>query len=266
MTSLTAWVAVDGRGTSALYFASDSRLTWSPKGLEWSFGRKLFASRSTSDIFGYCGDVLFPSLVLGQVESLLNSSFLFAGGGPPEDRHKGFVRMIQSSFESYPIGRRAAFSIIHGAREGASLKSAFHLWRLDWSEQAGWKDTKVNLPNESRMALALGSGAGAFIEWEKRWQRPLGRVSRAVFGAFCDALKSGDDPKTGGAPRLVRLYRDGPGSVVGVIWDGERFILGISVPEENGTSAAEWRNAQFERCDPKTMAIPEGAQPQPRPW
>ncbi len=229
-------------------------------------GRKLFASRTTSDIFGYCGDALFPSLVLGQLEGLLNSSVLFVGGEVSEDRHASVVRMIQNSFESYPISKRAAFSIVHGARDNSSLKSAFHLWRLDWSEYAGWKDAKVTLPNESRIALALGSGAGAVKECEERWQRPLGRVSRAVFGAFCEALKNGNDQKTGGAPQLVRLYRDGPSAVVGVIWESERFIFGISVSEQKGTSAAEWRNAQFERCDPTTMSILENAQPQPKPW
>ena len=124
----------------------------------------------------------------------------------------------------------------------------------------------MDLPNESRVALALGSGAGVFVEWEKRWQRPLGRVSRAVFGAFCDALQSGTDPKTGGAPQLVRLYRDGPGSVVGIIFEGQRFIFGISVPSGEGVNAVEWRNTQFERCDAKSMAILEDAQRQPRPW
>jgi hypothetical protein len=266
MTSLAAWVGVDGRGTSALYFVSDSRLTWAPAGLEWSLGRKLFASGTTSDIFGYCGDVLFPSLVLGQLESLLNSSVLSASDEAPYKRHELIVRMIQNSLESYPAARRADFSIIHGAREHAGLKSLFHLWKLDWSSQLGWADTGVDLPNESRVALALGSGAGAFVEWEKRWQRPLGRVSRAVFGAFCDALKSGIDPKTGGAPQLVRLYRDGPGSVVGVVLEGQRFIYGIAVPSREGVCSVEWRNSQFERCDPNTMAILENAQRQPRPW
>lgn len=266
MTSLAAWVAVDARGTSALYLVSDSRLTWAPTGLEWSLGRKLFASKTTSDIFGYCGDVMFPSLVLGQLESLLNSSVLFASREPPNERHEVIVRMIQSSLESYPATRRADFSIIHGAREHAGLQSLFHLWKLDWSAQLGWADTGVDLPNESRVALALGSGAGAFVEWEKRWQRPLGRVSRAVFGAFCDALESGADPKTGGAPQLVRLYRDGPGSVVGVISEGQRFIYGISVPPGEGVHSVEWRNTQFERCDANTMAILESAQRQPRPW
>jgi hypothetical protein len=266
MTSLAAWVAVDSRGTSALYFASDSRLTWSGEGLQWSLGRKLFASRTTSDLFGYCGDVLFPSLVLGQLESLLNSSRLFDDGETSQARHASFVRMIQTSFESYPSGKRGGFSIIHGARDHKSLGSVFHMWRLDWSDEVGWKDTKVNLPNESRVALALGSGAGAFAEWDNCWQRPLGRVSRAVFGAFCDALKSGVDPKTGGAPQLVRLYRDGPGSVVGVIWEHQRSIFGISLPEEAAATAVEWRNAQFERCDPETMAILEGAQDQPKPF
>jgi hypothetical protein len=266
MTSLAAWVAVDGRGTSALYLVSDSRLTWAPAGLEWSLGRKLFASKTTNDIFGYCGDVLFPSLILGQLESLLNSSVLSASGETPYQRHQLFVRMIQNSLESYPPARRADFSIIHGAREHAGLRSLFHLWRLDWSTQLGWADARVDLPNESRVALALGSGADALAEWEKRWQRPLGRVSRAVFGSFCDALKSGIDPKTGGAPQLVRLYRDGPGSVVGVLLEGQRFIYGISVPSGEGIQSVEWRNSLFERCDPNAMAILENAQRQPRPW
>jgi hypothetical protein len=266
MTSLAAWVGVDGRGTSALYFVSDSRLTWAPAGLEWSLGRKLFASGTTSDIFGYCGDVLFPSLVLSQLESLLNSSVLSPRGVAPHERHELILGMIQNSLESYPAAKRAAFSIIHGAREYAGLKSLFHLWKLDWSTQLGWADTRVDLPNESRVALALGSGAGAFVEWEKRWQRPLGRVSRAVFGAFCDALKSGADPKTGGAPQLVRLYRDGPGSAVGVIFEGQRFIYGICVPPGAGVHSVEWRNTQFERCDANTMAILENGQRQPRPW
>jgi hypothetical protein len=266
MTSLAAWIAVDGRGPTALYFVSDSRITWAPAGSEWSLGRKLFASKTTSDIFGYCGDVLFPSLVLGQLESLLNSSVLFAGGESPSERHGLIVRMIQRSFESYPAGRRANFSIIHGAREHAGLKSSFHLWKLDWSNRLGWAETTVNVPNESRVAFALGSGAEAFLDWETRWQRPLGRVSRAVFGAFCDALKSGVDSRTGGAPQLVRLYREGPGSVVGIIFEGERLLYGISVPYGQAADSVEWRNVHFERCDAQSMAILDDAQPQPRPW
>jgi hypothetical protein len=266
MTSLAAWVGVDGRGTTSLYFVSDSRISWGPAGPEWSLGRKLFASKTTSDIFGYCGDVLFPSLVLGQLESLLNSSVLFTGNENPSDRHEVIVRMIQNSLQTYPAGRRANFSIIHGAREHVGLKSVFHMWKLDWSNHLGWQQTKVDLPKESRVALSLGSGAGAFVEWEKRWQRPLGRVSRAVFGAFCDALKSGADAQTGGAPQVVRLYRDGPGSAIGIIFEGERFLHGVPVVSGQALNSVEWRNIHFERCDGESMTILNDAQPQPRPW
>jgi len=217
VTSLAAWVGVDNRGTSSLYFASDSRITWHRSRTKWNFGKKLFASRTSSDVFGYCGDVLFPVLFLGQLQSLLDSSALFDGTETPFRRHQLVAKMVQDSLDTYPDDERSDFVILHGARRGRSLKSEFHIWQLQWSKTDGWKDLEIRLPNESRLALALGSGADELKRWEAEWQRPLGGVSRAVFGAFCDALQEGADPKTSGAPQLVRLYRDGPGLVVGII-------------------------------------------------
>jgi hypothetical protein len=266
MTSLAAWVGVDSRGISSLYFASDSRITWDRSRTAWNFGKKLFASKTTGDVFGYCGDVLFPVIFLGQLQSLLDSSILFDGTETPLQRHKLVAKMVEDSLDTYSNEERSDLVILHGARGGRSLKSEFHIWNLSWSKTTGWTDTEIVLPNESRLALALGSGADELKKWGTIWQRPLGGVSRAVFGAFCDALRSGTDPKTGGAPQLVRLYRDGPGLAVGIIYKGHRFLQGISI--ENGLAAdsVEWRNALFERCDGKTLTILKNAQRQPLPW
>jgi hypothetical protein len=183
MTSLATWVGVDSRGTSSMYFVSDSRITWQPGGSEWNFGKKLFASRNSADVFGYCGDVLFPVLFLGQLQSLLNSSVLFTGHENPVQRHELIVRMMQSSMNSYPAEKRATFTILHGLRERSGLKSEFHLWKTEWNnENNKWSDTNLPLPNESRLAIALGSGADVTKKWVVSWQRPLGGVSRAVFG------------------------------------------------------------------------------------
>src|SRR5579864_7490961 len=67
MTTLVPWCSVDSRGSSALCMASDSRITWGSEVKRWDAGRKLFACKATADIFGYVGEVFFPSLVLGQI-------------------------------------------------------------------------------------------------------------------------------------------------------------------------------------------------------
>jgi hypothetical protein len=266
MTSLAAWVGVDSRGISSLYFASDSRITWNRSNTKWNRGKKLFASRATSDVFGYSGDVLFPVLFLGQLQGLLESSVLLNGAETPLQKHEFVVRMVKDSLDTYPDDERSDFVILHGSRGGCSLKSTFHVWRMSWSKNTGWTDAEIPLPNESRLAVALGSGADHLKKWEAIWQRPLGGVSRAVFGAFCDALESGEDPKTGGAPQLVRLYRDGPGLAVGIIYQGHRFLQGVPIEDGLALDSVEWRNALFERCDGQTLAVLENAQHQPRPW
>ena len=45
-----------------IYLASDSRITWGSANRRWDAGRKLFTSDKSSHAFGYCGDVVFPSL------------------------------------------------------------------------------------------------------------------------------------------------------------------------------------------------------------
>lgn len=265
MSSLVAWVGVDSRGPASFYLASDSRITWGSPGPAWDTGRKLFAAPTSSDVFGYCGEVLFPALFLSQLDSLATRRVLVVDAEDPAKRHETVRRIAEGSFEAYPTSIRGAFTILHAARESAGMASRFRLWRLDWSQKRGWTDQEIDLPTESVLVLAVGSGADVVTRWDDEWRRRLGRTSRSVFGAFCDALRSKDDPRTGGAPQLVGLYRAGGAHIFGVVSDGKRYVCGLEILDSSAVEPLEWRNELFERLDGRTLELLPGAQRQPRP-
>jgi hypothetical protein len=265
MTSLIAWQGVDSRGPASFYLASDSRISWNSSA-KWDRGRKVFATRASPDLFGYCGDVLFPSLFLGQFTALSDTGSLFPPNAGPGERHAAFLASATSTFLQMPEAQQRAFTLLHCGRLGSGMSSSYHLWRIDWTPSAGLVDRPIQLPGHSAVVCALGSGERVVIEHNRRWQKTeVGRTSRAVFSAFCDALRSGDDPYSGGAPQLVGLYRQGEGEVFGVISGRQRHLLGLPLESSMTLDAVEWRNELFERCDPNTLTRLEGAQRHPRP-
>jgi len=147
------------------------------------------------------------------------------------------------------------------------MTSAFHLWRTDWSFATGWTDQEINLPTESVLVVAVGSGESNVASYDARWRHSeAGRTSRSVFSAFCDSLKSGNDLFSGGAPQLVGLYRTGVGESFGIVYRGQRHLLGLPVGQAEAAAVdVEWRNELFERCDGSTMDSVGGAQRHARP-
>lgn len=267
MTSLIAWLGVDSRGSSSFYLASDSRITWTTSGGSWDSGQKLFCGIEYPDLFGYAGDVLFPFIFLSQATRLLS---VRDGAGAlldPQARHEAFRQMAAEALDLYPPERRNPFSLLHCAREHYGMASQFHLWRMTWSPQAGWADATVEMPSKSSLVVALGSGETAVISEDRRWQATaIGGTSRAVFGSFCDALNSNQDPKSGGSPQLVGLYRKGNGKHFGIVYREQRFVSGLPVgPKAAALIEIEWRNHLFERCDPNSMSPASGAQRHARP-
>jgi hypothetical protein len=264
MTSLISWVGADSRHPSSLYIASDSRISWDDSE-GWDVGRKVFACSSHPDLFGYCGDVVIPSLVLAQVVELASAKLIFEGSDATA-RHRTLRTLLAASVAEVPKARRNPFTILHASRDGDSMQSKFHLWRTDWSEASGWKDTSIEIPSSSKLLVSLGTGDRSIRAHDFVWDRSsVGRTSRAVFGAFCDALASGDDPRTGGAPQLVGLFPTLTGKTFGIISKGSRYVLGVPISGDDSVDRVEWRNELFERCDGRTMQRLAGAQPQPRP-
>jgi hypothetical protein len=276
MTSLIAWIGVDSRGPASFYLASDSRISWGP-GTHWDVGRKLFTSDKSPDLFGYCGDVLFPSLFLSQVSHLIDlragpnqvdkATFGPNQGATPEMRHESLVSLAQTSFGRYPALQQRAFSILHCSRQSSGMSSVFHLWRTDWSPGTAWHDEEIVLPTESVLVLSVESGASTVSLYDAEWrQTGAGRTSRAVFSAFCDALRGGGDQFSGGAPQLVGLYRKGFGEACGVIYRGVRYPFGLPIDRDKAVALpVEWRNELFERCDGRSMDRLQGTQRHCRP-
>jgi len=281
MTALAAWIGIDSRAPSSAYIATDSRISWvSPGGRtpvgSWDRGRKVFASASYPDIFGFVGDVLFPSLVLGQFITALDLGLLVGEGAPLRERQSALERLVRRSIAAAPLIARDPFVILHVGRANVGLASVFETRLLKWD---GVKLTTRRPPPPHHSAVLRvgsvttrgsvqpvldGSGASEIKIQLAKWRASKhADTSRSVFSAFCDALRTGNVLTVGGPPQLVGLRRIGTGCTLGVVFDGETSVLGIPTP--NGPPGSiEYRNEVFERVDSGGMILP-GAQRHSRP-
>lgn len=268
MTLLVSWIGIDTHGPSSVYIAADSRLSWGRATL-YDYGRKVFACRNSPDIFGYCGDVLFPSMVLGQIIEMAEMGLLFGPNASAIERSEAVLQKLTSQFAAYPaeVSGMAANSleILHAGR---CFNGTFSCSLICWARSTGWTREEMQMPPHSDVLFERGSVAADF---KKRFNNyklgPNGRTSRSVFHCFCDSLAHGSVPSVGGAPQLAGLIRK-PGSngiVFGIIADNKRYLLGTQIDEMSNFDRIEWRNELFEVCDGKTGDRRIGAQPQPNP-
>lgn len=264
VTTLAAWVSVDSQRPSACYLVSDSRISW-PAQEAWDFGQKLFVCSRFPDIFGYCGDVQFPTLALRQVLDRIEQGLLFHSAAGSTERNLKITEELQAAYRQYPAHGSELSTILHFARDGDGKNANFQLWRIDWSKASSIQSTRLNLPDTSVLGITLGSGWKVLIDRSEEWRKAQGRTARGVFSSFCDAISSGEDPRSGGPPQLVGLYPRGPGRLFGVVLNGQRYLAGASVPSDANLDEFEWRNCLFERMDPRTLRRLGAAQPQPRP-
>jgi len=229
--------------------ASDSRL--SSNGAKWDCGRKLFACKTSPDVFGYCGAVLFPSLLLGQITDAVDAGVLYPPEAKPELKFATICNKVQEALKGlkgFPELNHT-FTILLATREGIGFGASFVFATLTWQPAEGWQKTFWATPSDhSDLVLALGSGSKTAKEFQKTWKfSEIGRTSRAVFSAFCDSIASGKDPFSGGPPQLVGLYLRGSAQPFGVIHNGACYLHGLpATPESNGQT--KFMNALFEPC------------------
>lgn len=270
MTSLIAWVAVDSVGPSALYFASDSRITWGD-GRRWDFCKKVFSSNIEPEILGFCGDVLFPVQALGHVISLIDSGYLYGKSDSTREKFNKIAEVIEQIYSTYPEPHSSPFTIIHGARLGDGNRTKFEVSMLTWSDPNGFNIAHVPTlekfeQSDPKLILALGSGTTVIKNTADLWEKSdVGGTSRAVFSSFCEAITSGNDACTGGAPQLSTLQRKGVGKALGYVSSNNTYLSGISVNERCNLNNIKFYNSSFEICDPITRTRKDGAQRQPKP-
>ncbi|MEQ1557855.1 MAG: hypothetical protein ABL933_02800 [Methyloglobulus sp.] len=272
MTTLVSWITYSTTGEKpelprAIYIASDSRITWGSESLRWDAGRKVFNSRERPHIFGYCGDVVFPSLVLGQIVAAIDNEILFEKKCTPDQKHECIFVTIQNSYlegHNHPV---KDFSILHAYRSAAWPNTEFYFWHISYkSKIKTWASEKLRLPEKTGMIISLGSGAASAKNHEGRWKKSdVGGTSRSFFSAFCDAIDSGDDNLSGGVPQLCALYPNLPPKSIGVVKDNRYFLNGMEVLPGPKLSNIEWTDELFRNIDPETNMLKEGARPFVRP-
>ncbi len=272
MTLLVAWVGVDTHGVASTYIASDSRISWAD-GSTFDHGRKVFAFSNHSDVLGYSGDVLFPTLALNQIVQLADAGMLFGPGFTPEEKFQKIVEKLNHLAVKYPADQAGLtenrLSIIHASRGGYKGQE-FFCQAILWSRDSGWSAEPVQFPKQSDVLFVKGSGAQEFqVNYERYSAGSNSGTSRNVFHCFCDTLTNTEIPSVGGAPQLVGLYRkpDSPGRNFGVVWSKRRYFLGAHIDDLRvRASNVQWRNDNFEIVDGTSMLKQVDAQPQPDPF
>lgn len=266
MTLIVSWIGVDdkkdGKKIASIYISSDSRYTWGDTG-KYDYGIKVFGSTKFPEIFGFCGDVLFPSIILGQIIPQIDNGILLDSSDNSETKSNKIFSYIKTSLEKYPknfIGD--SFTILHGTR----FEKTFRLFKFFWETGRQLRKEEVLLGNTSTKVFSGGSGAKEFDENWLKWESERHnnyRTSRAVYHCLYKSLKEIKDPRTGGLPQIVGLFRNKNSRLFGIVEDGKKYIFGKESSEDINSTSIEWRNGNFERMNPETLKIFEGAQRQP---
>lgn len=281
MTTLIAWVAIDQNVATAVYVASDSRLTWGDQG-RWDLGRKIFASEKHPEILGYTGDALFCSQVLGQVISFIDTCAPMGMFSTHVEKFQKVRLLLERAFSTYPQSFcLPSFSILYLTRIGKVWGACTFEWKLN----LGWSPTVVHPIPVTRQQVSQsggddsiqgrsqlifvsdGSGGAKFRAFysESQWSKVLPHLSRGIFGAFCDFIDSGCDPKTGGYPQTSCLYPTMGAQKIGFTEGEGRYLYGIELEADDLENNVRWVNRIFENCEPRTGRLRPGAQRQPAP-
>lgn len=268
MTLLASWIGMDMHGPTSAYIVGDSRFTWGNNDMYFDYGKKVFASSLYPEIFGYAGDVLFPSIVLSQIIEMIDSGILYNENMSCDQKNKIVFEKLCHTFSKYPTEVSAkTIQIIHISRDTLFNKyPSFHCYSLFWNIVDGWKVQRENIPDKSDILFVLGSGKSEFITNYSRYQSGHNKdTSRNVFHCFIDTLFNIKDTSCGGPPQLVGIYRKpySYGRNFGIIYKKKRFFLGSELPMNTYYDKIEWRNEFFELCNGDTKKTIDSAAKQP---
>jgi hypothetical protein len=271
MTLIASFIGVDGKYPvplpGSIYIACDSRISWGDS-TNFDYGRKVFGCKNSPDIFGYCGDVLFPSIVLNQIVDIADQGLLFQPNWSCKQKFQAVIDKLIQSFNNYPKDvaeiTTDSLQIIHASRDA---NKNFFCQKMEWYRSSNkWTSETVEFKDHSDKLFIMGSGRTEFLKkFEKYAESENQKTSRAVFHCFVDTLSNISDKYCGGAPQLVGLYRIENAQFYGIIYNNKRYFQGVQVDNLINLNNIEWRNEFFEVCDGVSMKRKKDAQPQPNP-
>ena len=272
MTTLASWGGVDSRRRSSLYLVSDSRISGLRSGSREIAGsisdeaQKVFACLNEPHIFGYSGWADYSAIALAELVGVIDGTRFFNPIDSPRRRQAKIQLWLRDRLLRHRgFGPPMPFSIAHGMREGARMQSRFHLWVSDWTPITGWSTKKKYMRGESVLLYSTGSGKTRLRTRNQAWKdSEIGKKSRGVYGAFCEALRSGADPQSKGPPQLVGLFDRGYGQYFGVVYGDQLYLKGRRI-ENDIPPGIQWFNETFEIVEPHSKRLAKDRQRQPKP-
>lgn len=267
MTLIVSWIGVDqkkdGNKVASLYIASDSRYSWGKNG-KFDYGVKVFGCLKSPEIFGFCGDVLFPSNLINQLITQIDNGLFFTASETSESKFKKVGEFISEAINYYPkIALNQNFTIIFGTR----IENEFYLFKYLYNfKTEDFDKERINLPTISTKVFSGGSGAKEFdvnyLKYENHKHNEY-QTSRGVYQCFVKTLQNINDIYSGGAPQIIGLYRIKNSILFGSVIKEKCYIYGKEYVQNINLGNIEWRNENFEITSPDTGKILDGAKRQP---
>ena len=263
MTSVIAWLAVDSRQPTGLYFASDSRRSFE-SGEFYDDCIKLYAPEGSEDIFAFSGDVKFAQDFLSSTCSAIEASQVPHGLKiSPHGRAEWIQANLRSILSATHSALRHNTTILYGTRYGWGPRAVFYLTSYSINARSGEvlvRELSTEMNNSAVIELS-GSGQPHVRHAVSATTAVAGDFSRAFFSGFCDSVLSGKDKHSGGAIQIVSIGCKSTSRHIGVVlpqgayYRGQRYE-GEDVPVGSNMN---WRNTKFERVLPNGDLV-SGAQ------
>jgi hypothetical protein len=251
MTTLISWVTYKAGQVSipnSIYIVSDSRISWGRHEAHWDGGRKVFTCRIEAHMFGYCGDVVFPSLVLAQIVSAIDNGVLFRSNASAEEKHEGVYTSLRKSFQRRRDTPDRDFWILHALRMGENATRKFSVRQISYDcKQKEWQSTPLAIPTQTGIIAMLGSGKASVKKYVDRWiASDVGARSSAFFSGFCDALFSAEDKHSGGMPQIGALNPGSHAQIIGFRNGDAHYLHGLELIPVKTLHRIKWCDRHFQ--------------------
>ena len=261
MTTLVAWLSIDGKGNaSALNIASDSRITWSDGIGRWDSGRKIYWSRRRSHIFGCSGDVVAMGTTLSQLCDLIDYSILDSEDQGIDEVHQQFKELIKSSYSNQVNVEKQPISFFHGTRVENDECIEFILWKTSFDHKScRWFDNKWK-PHSitGRYLEVAGSGEERFYSKLHDNRKLHGEGVKSIFYSLFETSNTIGEKGSGGPLQMIRLLTSGQPVPVGFVIEDDVSFMGMPIESEIKKGNIEWLNENYQTLRGPKAAILSG--------
>lgn len=271
MTTFVLWTGVDNRGITSLNFASDSRISWANVNDKIEYGQKLFYSQKYPEIFGFTGDVTLCKSILPHILTYIDTLDGISRCSSIMAKQELIYQEFEKFINNYPSTQKNNFSIFYGTKYNTNLHAEFGVLEIVYNKKLNKLDKKNHILENKNKIFKIYDGSGKEIaqKFDYLWEKSdVGGYSRAVFGAFCDAINSNEDRQTNNIAQIVSLWRGRENPIVTAYAHHKKIFLNgqeitdTSLLIEKNISI---RNHLFEICDHQGNRLVD-AQKQPRPF